>query len=430
MPCFLVLLGLLLCLGAEPALGLAGVVVDAVTHAPLAGASVTTAQGVVKSDGAGRFQLALPAASLSVRAAGYRRRQLAVATGTTAALTVALQPFRPKALYLSFYGIGSTKLRGAALRLIERTELNALVIDVKGDRGLIVFPSPIPERAGLGPQKVVPVRDMAALVRQLQQRGVYLIARIVVFKDQPFASAHPALAVHDAAGRVWHDREGLAWSDPFAPEVWRYNLDIAEAAARLGFDEIQFDYLRFPDAAGLVFSRPNTRDNRVGAIQGFLTAARQRLAPYNVFVAADVFGYVCWNENDTFVGQQIERLGAVVDYISPMLYPSGFTWGIPGCRNPAAEPGEIVEHSLRRAIQRTALPGVRFRPWLQAFRDYAFDRRPFGAKEIRAQIDAAEAVGSGGWMLWNPRNQYSEAGLKLRAGASPPAAPRPEGGRP
>ena len=429
MPRLFVLLGLVLCLGAEPALGLAGMVVDAVTQAPLAGVSVTTAQGVVKSDGAGRFRLALPAASLSLRAAGYRRRQLAVAPGT-ATLTVALQPFRPKALYLSFYGVGSTKLRGAALRLIERTELNALVIDVKGDRGQIAFPSPIPERAGLGPQKVVPVRDMAALVRQLQQRGVYLIARIVVFKDQPFASAHPALAVHDAAGGVWHDREGMAWSDPFSQEAWRYNLDIAEAAARLGFDEIQFDYLRFPDTAGLVFSRPNTRDNRVGAILGFLTAARQRLAPYNVFVAADVFGYVCWNENDTFIGQQIERLGAVVDYLSPMLYPSGFTWGIPGYRNPVANPGEIVERSLRRAMARTALPGVRFRPWLQSFRDYAFDRRPFGAREIRAQIDAAEAVGSGGWMLWNPRNQYSEAGLKLRAAAPPAAAVPAPGGRP
>jgi len=273
-----------------------------------------------------------------------------------------------------------------------------------------VFPSTLPERMGIPPQKIVPVRDMAALVYQLHQQGLYLIARIVVFKDLPLATANPRLAVRRVDGSVWHDREGLAWVDPFSPEVWRYNLDIAEAAARLGFDEIQFDYLRFPDSRGLVFSRPNTRINRVTAIGDFLQAARQRLMPYNVFLAADIFGYVCWNENDTAIGQQIEKLGGLVDYISPMLYPSGFTWGIPGDRNPVANPYATVERSLQRARERTGLPGVRFRPWLQAFRDYAFDRRVFGEQEIHAQIDAAESVGTDGWMLWNPRNQYQDVG--------------------
>ena len=169
--------------------------------------------------------------------------------------------------------------------------------------------------------------------------------------------------------------------------------------------------MRFPDAPGLIFSEPNTRVNRTAAITGFLQAARARLAPYNVFVAADIFGYVCWNLDDTAIGQQLETLGAPLDYISPMLYPSGFTWGLPGCTRPTADPGQIVRRSLAEAQRRTGLPGVRFRPWLQAFRDYAFDHRDFDADEIRAQIDAADAEHTDGWMLWNPRNRYDPAQL-------------------
>jgi hypothetical protein len=140
--------------------------------------------------------------------------------------------------------------------------------------------------------------------------------------------------------------------------------------------------------------------------------ARRRLIPYNVFLSADVFGYVCWNLDDTGIGQRIEDLFPALDYISPMLYPSSFQYGIPGYRNPLANPYEIVHRSLEQAKERTKLPSVRFRPWLQAFRDYAFDRRSFGAAEIRIQIDAAETFGSAGWMLWDPRNAYTAAGLK------------------
>ena len=149
----------------------------------------------------------------------------------------------------------------------------------------------------------------------------------------------------------------------------------------------------------------------MAAIGGFLTEARRRLVPYNVFLSADVFGYVCWNRNDTLIGQRIEELAPLLDYVSPMLYPSSFQFGIPAYRNPVAHPYEIVYLSLEQARQRTGLPATRFRPWLQAFRDYAFDRRPFGGDEIHTEISAAEAFGSGGWMLWNPRNTYSADGL-------------------
>jgi hypothetical protein len=222
------------------------------------------------------------------------------------------------------------------------------------------------------------------------------------------------LAVKTHSGEIWRDREELAWVEPFQKEVWDYNIDIAVEAAQHGFDEIQFDYVRFPDAIGLRFSMPNTEENRVKAITGFLTEARKRLVPYNLFLAADIFGYVCWNFNDTTIGQRLEDLAPLVDYLSPMLYPSGFQYGIPGYRIPVAHPREIVYLSLKRAKERTHLLSIRFRPWLQAFRDYAFDGRYFTGVEVREQINAAEEFGSDGWMLWNPSNVYSGPADGLR----------------
>jgi len=351
-----------------------------------------------------------------VRAAGYARRTLNDDGAALKSIEVRLTPFEPKALYLSVYGIGNAGLRNTALKLIEDTELNALVIDVKGDRGLIPYPSSVALAHQVGAQKIITVHDIAALLARLRDKGIYTIARVVSFKDDPLARTRPELAIHDHSGAIWSDREGLAWTDPFKEQAREYVLAVAEEAARLGFDEIQFDYLRFPDKPGLVFSQPNTEANRVTAISGFAAEASRRLAPYNVFVAADIFGYVSWNRNDTDIGQRLEDLAPHLDYLSPMLYPSGFQFGIPGYRDPVAHPYEIVELSLRNARERSGLPGLRFRPWLQAFRDYAFDRRTFGDAEIAAQIRAARDFGSNGWMLWNPRNAYSDAGLKKDAG--------------
>lgn len=395
------------------AASLTGVVVDAHTRTPVAGAIVTIADQVTHADAAGRFSSdAGDINTIKVRAPGYGRIE---ATATSASpLTISLPPFRPRAVYLSAYGVTNMSLRDAAVKLADETPVNALVVDMKGDRGMTPYRSAarvsIGAAAHVGPHPPA-LDEFQPIIDQLHRRGLYLIARIVVFKDDPLALAHPEWAVLGEDDRPWRDREGLQWVDPFLPAVWRHNLDVAEEAARAGFDEIQFDYVRFPDAKGLRFARPNTRENRTAAIVGFLGAAHARLARYNVFVAADIFGYVCWNLDDTAIGQQLETLGAPLDYISPMLYPSGFTWGLPGCTNPVADPGQIVRRSLAEAKQRTGLPGVRFRPWLQAFRDYAFDRREFDADDIRAQIDAAQAADTDGWMLWNPRNRYDPAQL-------------------
>jgi hypothetical protein len=389
-----------------------GRVVDFFTGKPVKDAFVTSNKDVVLTDENGIFTVNTALSKVGVRAPGYGRTEQIVIPLNGVPQEIKLIPFTPKALYLSFFGIGDRSLRESAIKLIQQTELNTLAIDVKGDRGMIPYKSSIPLAAEVGAQRTITVKEMAPLMRSLKAKGIYTIARIVVFKDNLLAQARPDWAVKTPAGEIWRDRENLAWVDPFNKQVWDHNINIAVEAAQYGFDEIQFDYVRFPDASGLQFSMPNTEENRVKAVSGFLTEARRRLIPYNVFLSADIFGYVCWNLNDTKIGQRLEDLVAHLDYICPMLYPSGFQYGIPGYRNPVANPYEIVYLSLKRARERTNLPSHRFRPWLQAFRDYAFDRRYFNDREIMDEVKAAEGFGSHGWMLWNPRNAYSSAGLK------------------
>lgn len=392
-------------------------VVDASDGRPVAGATTVAWGGSQVTSAAGIASIASPRvgdrSTMSVRAPGYARTEVAL-DANQAAVNVALRPIQPRAVYLSVQGVSNPTLREEAVALQGDTAINALVIDMKGDRGDTPYPSASRLAVGAAPaggSDASRGRRFASLIQQLRARGLYLIARIVVFKDDRLAAAHPGWAVRDRNGEIWRDREDQRWIDPTIEAAWVSSLDVAEEAARLGFDEIQFDYLRFPDASGLQFKLPNTEVNRVAAITGFLARARERLRADNVYLSADIFGYVCWNADDTAIGQRIETLGAAVDYISPMLYPSGFTWGLPGIRKPTEKPGEIVARSLAEARRRTGLPGVRFRPWLQAFRDYAFDHREFDAGMIQAQIDAANAEGTHGWMLWNARNRYDRASL-------------------
>jgi hypothetical protein len=394
-----------------------GRVLDAVTNLPLKGAIVTlNSSEVVETDENGLFTVKSSVHKIAARAHGYTRAELEIiAQPKMPPVEIRLNPFKPKALYLTVYGIGDRTLRNSALKFINETELNSLVIDMKGDRGIIPYKSSLPLASQIGAQRVITLRDINGTMQSLKEKGIYTIARIVVFKDNLLGTARPDLTVKTRDGNIWKDREGLIWMDPSRKEVWDYNIDIAIEAAKNGFDEIQFDYVRFPDHNGLTFGIPNTEENRVKAISGFLMEAKRRLAPYNVFVAADIFGYAAWNINDTQIGQSIDHIAPHIDYISLMLYPSGFHLGIPGYRNPVANSNRIVYLSLKKAEERSNLPTVRFRPWLQAFKDYAFDRRQFTGVEIREQIKAVEDFGSNGWMLWNPRNIYSSDGLHKKA---------------
>ncbi|HBK04462.1 MAG TPA: GTP-binding protein [Acetobacteraceae bacterium] len=408
------ILAVLLCLlvGVPDCYAQRGRIVDAVSGTGVDSATVTLDSRVVQADPDGYFALNGAAGPVLARAPGYRASSLTAAEVAQGVGTLKLTPFRPKALYLSMYGIGSQVLRGAALKLIHDANLNALVIDVKGDRGFIAYPTNIALAHAAGAQQVITIPDLPALLRSLHEAGLYAIARIVTFKDDPLATSRPDLAVKLQNGALFRDREGLGWTDPSAQEVADYNIAVAVEAARAGFDEIQFDYLRFPDAPkGIAFSRLTTQASRLDAIAGFLSQARDRLVPFNVYVSADIFGYACWNLNDTGIGQRLEEMMPLVDYLSPMLYPSGFQFGIPGYPDPMAHPYEIVRLSLERARARLGVSPIRFRPWLQAFKDYAFDHRTFDAGEVTAQIRAATDFGSDGWMLWNPRNTYGDTGL-------------------
>jgi hypothetical protein len=343
---------------------------------------------------------------LKVKAAGYKRQELPASSQGDQQVEFSLEPFKVKALYLTVYGTAVSRIRDAALAAIEKNNMNALVIDVKGDGGFIPFKVDLPLAEEIGAQKTILVKDMKAAVTALKEKNLYLIARIVVFKDNFLATAKPELAVRTKGGGIFRDRERLRWTEPLKREVWDYNIAIAKIAAELGFDEIQFDYVRFPDNRGVAFSKPVNENIRTETITEFLQTAHKALAPYNVLVGADIFGYVCWNTNDTDIGQKIVPLVNAVDVVCPMLYPSGYTWGIPNYRNPVKHPYEIVYLSLKRAQERTGVSPLKFRPWIQAFRDYAFGGGNFEEDRMRIQIKASEDFGSSGYMFWNARNIY------------------------
>lgn len=397
---------LLVLLSAAICAALEGLVHDREANTPIAGAVATLGGQTAVTDADGYFRMAGSGPVLMLRAVGYQRTSVPIKEAAGPRPIFSLDPLHIRGLYLSVYGIGSRVLRKAALTVLKTSNMNALVIDVKGDRGIIPFPIDYPMAAEVGAQKVITVKDMRALLEELRRDNIYLIARIVVFKDNILATARPEWAVRTSSGSPYLDYEQLRWVDPFIAGVWEYNIRVAKIAAELGFDEIQFDYVRFPDRRGLRFSRPATEESRTEAITGFLQEASQALLPYNVFVAADIFGYVLWNIDDTDVGQKIKPILGSVDIVSPMLYPSGFQFGIPGYRNPVANIYPVVRLSLERARKRTDASPLQFRPWLQAFRDYAFGGGMFGEEQVKLQIKAAEDFGSSGWMLWNPRNIY------------------------
>ena len=378
---------------------------------------VSVRSGALESltDSEGHFSIGLvdTERSVLVKLPGYQRRWVTLDQSKP---TVRLTPHHIKAAYLTYYGVADKGIRERVFSLLDRTELNAVVIDVKGDRGLIPYRTTVPaalEAGALGP---VIMKDFDQLLADLKGRHVYTIARIVSFKDNILAAAHPELAVIDTrTGKPWIDNEKLAWVDPTREEVWDYIIAVAKEAALKGFDEIQFDYVRFPTDGKLAaakYSKPITPQVRIETIAGFLAKARKELGPTGVFIAADVFGYTAFNENDTDIGQRIENMAPHLDYFSPMVYPSGYHMGIPGFRNPVNHSYEIVRESVRLTRKRTEGMAVQVRPWLQDFKDYAFDKRIFGVSEIQAQVRGAEEAGATGWMLWNPRNDYTAAALR------------------
>lgn len=317
---------------------------------------------------------------------------------------VRLSPLKVRGLYIPMGILRAPKRFWALMDLVTTSRvLNAVVIDVKGDYGRIAWESRVPLVAELKNQ-LEPKVDLRKALAEAHRRGIYTIARFVVFKDDPLATHKPEWGVRREDGTIWKDGEDLAWANPFREEVWQYNLALLEEVAQLGFDEIQLDYLRFPsdgDISAIVYEEENTRETRTAAIRGFMEQFHQRLAPYPVYTSADVFGLTVWvvPGEDMNIGQRVEDIAPYVDYLSPMVYPATFIPGNLGYEAPHKKPYEVIYRSVKQAQARVP-PGTRVRPWLQAYW--------YTLPEMQIQRLAAEEAGSDGWLFWNAGGTYNK----------------------
>lgn len=382
-------------------------ILDKETLLPVKGALISNQSHTVTSDINGQASLEHLNKKLFIKAYGYKQQNIDLNTST-----VLLEPFMPKALYVSFWAAGSKKYMKRILRLAKETEINTVIVDIKNEYGDLSYKTDVKLAEKIGAHKNRRIFNIKTFIKELKENGLYIIGRVVVFKDERLADSRKAYALKRLDGDIWRNKEKLAWVDPFERKVHEYVASIAADAASQGFDEINFDYVRFPLKSDLVYKQKLNQKNRVAAITSFLKTANKALRPYNVYTSVDTYGYVCWNNNDTNIGHTIESLSKHSDYIAPMLYPSGFGPGILGYRNPTDHPYEIINESINEALKKTEVSASRFRPWLQSFKDYGFDRKFFRSKEVSAQIKGAENASCSGWMLWNPSSRFSEKGLQ------------------
>ena len=286
--------------------------------------------------------------------------------------------------------------------------LTALELDVKDENGEVGFLMPAPSLARkVGASK--PYYKASVVAEKAREAGVYLIGRVVVFEDPMLAAERPDLAIRTSGGGVWENNAGLGWVNPYDERVWDYVLSIAKAAARAGFDEIQFDYVRFPSDGPIesaVFPG-KTAEPPGWTIARFVQYASKQLKPLGVRVSVDLFGLSA--THDLGIGQVPGRLAKYVDAVYPMVYPSHYNPGEFNLPDPSAVPGRTVSHSLRDF--RNALVGRKAMliPWLEDF-SLTSDRRP--PEEVQAQIDAARRHNAKGFLLWNPSGVYTEELLK------------------
>lgn len=407
---------------------LQGVVRDARTMQPLPGAKIYADGRVIRADSEGNYRLdKIPNAPvLTVKIGGYRKATLNVhttvvtptASGSVApcasqpknpgplCLDIALAPADIRGVYIPYGLLSKPDTIKQLIDMIDGNELNAFVVDVKSDNGYLPYASSVPlaVQLGVGGERKdwMKLKDLLELARQ---KNIYAVARIVTFKDNPLAHGRPDLAVKRVDGSIWIDREGLAWVNPMYEEVWDYDIAIAKEIAELGFDEIQFDYIRFPsdgDVGAIAYPDDISTETRVGYITGFLQRMSEALEPYGVFTSLDLFGLTVWVQpgTDMNIGQRVEDMAPYVDYICPMVYPQTFGAGNLGYQNPMDYPYEVVFRSQKAAMRRVPA-WTNVRPWLQA---YWYD-----LSQMQLQKQAAIDGGSIGWTYWNAGGKYDLA---------------------
>jgi len=329
------------------------------------------------------------------------------------------RPGNIRGLYVNAWAAGSRGRMSEILDIAGRTEINTLVIDIKDASGYVSHRTEVPLAHQIGATGEVRIADIEALLDKLDSAGVYPIARIVIVKDPILAQFRPELAVQDTAGGVWVDDKGTTWLNPYDTTVWEYHVALAREVAGLGFPEIQWDYVRFPDAPAshldrAVFHGGDGR-TKARAVRDFLAYSRERLAELGVVTTADVFGVTTSAASDVGIGQLWESFIDVVDVALPMVYPSHYWQGSFGVDTPNAYPYEIVRHALTDAVRRSGrVDGAgATRPWLQ---DFALGEPHYSAPEVRAQIQATYDVGIDEWILWNPGSRYTVNALEPSGG--------------
>ncbi|MGE5232459.1 MAG: putative glycoside hydrolase [Deltaproteobacteria bacterium] len=317
-----------------------------------------------------------------------------------------------RAIYLNAWAFGGRRF-DELVKLADTTEINAFVIDVKDDTGYLTYRSGVPTAVEIGANDQRRTHDAERRLRVLVEHGIYPIARIVVAKDPLLAARKPAWSVQQMGGGLWHDRLGFAWVDAFNDSVWIYAAQLAAEAVRLGFAEVQYDYVRFPDepasrmATAIFAARDSGETKRQGVSHG-LGILRERTKRLGVPFTIDVFGLTTTATGDMGIGQYWEDLVTKADVVLPMVYPSHYYRGVYNVRYPNSQPYHIVRRALEDGLRRSGPLGktAEIRPYLQAF---TLGPPRYSPAEVRAQMRAAQDLGIDSWVLWNPRSAYDPA---------------------
>lgn len=371
---------------------------------PIANAWVTDGNTYTFTDSRGAFVFdngkVIPGSSLIVSSSGFHQERV-VAPDNGDPVEVVMTDSAVRGLYFNPMLSNTPEAIASYIHIAQTTEVNAVVIDVKENVVYFDTENEVFRDANM----VLPILDLPGLVEEFHKHDIYVIARIVVFKDSPIAETHPKYAVLDSyTGGIWRDMNGAAWVNPLNREMWDANISLAEEVIALGFDEVQYDYIRFPTDGNMArawFGPDYTPARREAAIEGFLKESRARIIPLGGRQSADVFGYTAVIDHDLGIGQNFNDLAGTVDYISPMIYPShwpaGSLRGVPG--HPNDHPYLTVSISMNAAIEQLDGNPRQVRPWLQ---DFGLPgQRTYGATDVRAQIDALNDLGIDSWLIWS-----------------------------
>ena len=337
---------------------------------------------------------------------------------------VPVKPEFVRGIHLTSWAAGSKKSREKINALLKDTELNTVVVAVKEYEGEIYIPGvPLAEKYKIHVNAIPDVKDY---VERLKSEGIYTIARIVVFKDNSLPRKRPDLGVKKPDGTLWTDRHKITWLDPYNKEAWDYNISVASQAIMLGFDEIQFDYIRFPSDGDTKQCRysfaHHSSSYNAKCLDDFLEYASGKIKPMGANLSIDIFGLTPSVSHDMGIGQKFNEMTQWVDFVSPMTYPSHYAKGEYGIPNPNAVPYRVVHKTMYDANKRLGDLSKRLRPYLQ---DFSLGYK-YGPKEVRAQIEACEDQGIKEWLLWNPNCNYTRKALRSKKGVLDPEAETPK----